>query len=540
METTPTNLQVLDLPTSTLAERTAHAELLLELEAKKVAATLDVPTLSHQVRDNLRSIGEPVRLFGENNANVRDRLRLCLAKIEIRKRGAVSGDGVAESEKDEKEAKLTKEDDEAVETKYTYATEELVKAREFIAAYSLGNAQNRLGMERKRRWGANKRSLKRRVLVDYNDNSGHDEDHGFIEEEVVKELDDMDSNFLERQKTLRNMALEGSQYGDPRPLSAISTLRKNSSLSSDTARSIIVTGGWSGSIKLWDGSSPALDLLSTKNMAHEDRIVGVDIQPDFIQDSTDYIVASASIDLMGKLWKVSKDEDTPMQDPDSGEEKCQDNRFVFEEAAVLKGHQARLCNVAFHPSGRYVGTTSFDHTWRLWDIESGGKELLLQDGHWKEVYGIAFHTDGSLCSTTDFGSVVQLWDLRTGKSACHFLGHAKRVLCTQFSPNGFQLCTAGDDGTIKIWDLRSRKQYASIPAHSKLITQINFAHNCGHQNGEYLTSSSFDGTGKVWSTRDWKLISTLRGHEGKVMGIDVLPSDDGIVTCGYDKTLKIW
>ena len=81
----------------------------------------------------------------------------------------------------------------------------------------------------------------------------------------------------------------------------------------------------------------------------------------------------------------------------------------------------RLCKVAFHPSGRFVGTTSFDHTFRLWDIESGGTEILLQDGHWKEVYGIGFHTDGSLCSTSDFASVVQVWDLRTGKSACHFL-----------------------------------------------------------------------------------------------------------------------
>ena len=122
-------------------------------------------------------------------------------------------------------------------------------------------------------------------------------------------------------------------------------------------------------------------------------------------------------------------------------------------------------------------------------------------------------------------------------------------MCTEFSPNGFQLATAGDDGTIKIWDLRQRKSYASIPAHSRLITQLKFGHAGGNQNGEFLISSSFDGTGKVWSTRDWKLLSTLRGHEGKVMGIDVLEDIEcngdasqkmGILTCGYDKTLKIW
>jgi U4/U6 small nuclear ribonucleoprotein PRP4 len=110
------------------------------------------------------------------------------------------------------------------------------------------------------------------------------------------------------------------------------------------------------------------------------------------------------------------------------------------------------------------------------------------------------------------------------------------VLCSEFSPNGFQLATAGDDGTIKIRDLRKRKQAVSIPAHSNLITQLRFAN--ASNNGEYLASSSFDGTAKLWSTRDWKLLSTLRGHEGKVMGIDVL--DKSVVTSGYDKTLKLW
>ena len=109
------------------------------------------------------------------------------------------------------------------------------------------------------------------------------------------------------------------------------------------------------------------------------------------------------------------------------------------------------------------------------------------------------------------------------------------------------MATAGDDGTIKIWDLRQRKQYASIPAHSKLITQLKFTTDDVKQNGEFLTSSSFDGSARVWSTRDFKLLATLCGHDGKVMGIDVL--DDGrgyedggggIVTCGYDKTMKIW
>jgi U4/U6 small nuclear ribonucleoprotein PRP4 len=537
MEVIGSNLQTLDLPSSSLAERQAHAELLLTLEAKKIASSIDVPTLPHDIQDSLRAIGEPVRLFGENNANVRDRLRLCLARIQVAKSSGVETVSIPpfdkakqhEREEDEKRRELQ-------ETQYSRASEELIKAREFISEFSIGRAKKRLDVERKRKWASQRKEQKRLLDSDHQvieiHKRGEDD-----EELLLKELEDLNKCCQDRYNRIKDITLEGSQYADGRPLSAITTGRQPG-VSTDPC--LVATGGWTGSIKLWNGSSSALDLLSTKLVAHEDRIMGVAM---YQGKNHCHQLATASIDLTAKLWKINKNDDIIMES-DEGHYKTSgeiQNLYNIEEMAVLRGHAARLCKVAYHPSGRFVGTTSFDHTWRLWDVEAGGKELLLQDGHWKEVYGIGFHTDGSLVSTTDFGSVVQVWDLRSGKSACHFLGHAMRVLCTEFSPNGFQLVTAGDDGTMKVWDLRQRKQYASVPAHSRLVTQIKFAHDNYGQNGEYIASCSFDGTGKIWSTRHWKLLSTLRGHEGKVMGIDILDGTDaGIVTCGYDKTMKIW
>ena len=66
--------------------------------------------------------------------------------------------------------------------------------------------------------------------------------------------------------------------------------------------------------------------------------------------------------------------------------------------SVLEGHEQRVCRVAFHPSGRYVASASFDTSWRLWDVEKG-KELLLQEGHSKEVYTVEFQGDGSLIAS---------------------------------------------------------------------------------------------------------------------------------------------
>jgi U4/U6 small nuclear ribonucleoprotein PRP4 len=57
-----------------------------------------------------------------------------------------------------------------------------------------------------------------------------------------------------------------------------------------------------------------------------------------------------------------------------------------------------VCRINFHPSGRYLGSASYDGTWRLWDVEKS-QELLLQEGHSKEVYALAFQNDGALVAS---------------------------------------------------------------------------------------------------------------------------------------------
>lgn len=556
-------IEVMELTSASQAEWHQHQQLQLDLEAKKRAFSMVVPTLVHEVRSALRQLGLPVRLFGENLANVRDRLRLELARREIQNERGLSDAGVGLTIKQERQQQqydeIGKGEEEEI-TKYSRALPELIRAREQFARYSLQKSRERLSRERNYRlqWHR-KRSRFISPTASTSTTKNNENDISSALEEEYADVTRLDEMCLQTYKWLRNTGLEGSQYGDARPLSAMCTSRVTTATNNSfLTKPIIATGSWSGTIKLWDGSSPELHLFSEKTMAHEDRIMGIATKPtsddDGVSMSSQLLLATASIDATAKLWKISSgatlDASETTTDGDCATAAA-NTKLHIEEVAHLKGHARRLCKVAFHPQGRHVATTSFDHTWRLWDCETGS-EILLQDGHWKEVYGVGFHPDGSICSTTDYGSVVQLWDLRTGKSIHHFLGHARRVLCAEFSPNGFQLATAGDDGTIKVWDLRKRKQFVSLPAHSRLITQLRF--DCGEiagqssgtnssdslTGGEYLVSSSFDGTAKVWSARDWKLLSTLRGHEGKVMAVDILPRQKSIITCGFDKTLKLW
>jgi WD40 repeat protein len=74
-------------------------------------------------------------------------------------------------------------------------------------------------------------------------------------------------------------------------------------------------------------------------------------------------------------------------------------------------------------------------------------------------------------------------------------------------------------------------------------------YTCMGDKETIICSCCFDEACRLWSTRDWMVLHTLQGHEGKVISVDFItyPTTSNaantpfsIVTCGFDKTLKIW
>ncbi|CAM9214705.1 unnamed protein product [Choristocarpus tenellus] len=318
--------------------------------------------------------------------------------------------------------------------------------------------------------------------------------------ELPEEAKAFDSRAAGVMSTARNLVINSSQIGDERPLSTVQVA---------PAGGMVATGSWTSLVKLWD-----LQNLSMHKVlrGHSERITGMSWHPEAYSSEKTFLGTGAA-DKTAKVWD------------------CQSGECV----QTLQGHMDRLARVDFHPSGRFLGTTSFDHTWRLWDVETG-EEILLQDGHHQKVYGISFQTDGALVATGDLNGVGQVWDLRSGKSLWTMEGHVKQVTCTDFSPCGYEVATGSDDHTVRVWDVRKRQSIYCLPAHSALVSDVRY----GKASGEVLVTSSFDGMAKIWSTRDWSLLRTLSGHEGKVTGCGISPDERRVVTCSFDRTVKVW
>ena len=112
--------------------------ILSQMDRKKKAAAILVPTDDGRVRLRLRELGEPITLFGEGPGDRRDRLRELLYQKQV-------GDGGDdESMGDASDDDSVRGGDDDDEEFYTPGDQELLDARRKIAIYSLPRAKERV------------------------------------------------------------------------------------------------------------------------------------------------------------------------------------------------------------------------------------------------------------------------------------------------------------------------------------------------------------------------------------------------------------
>lgn len=188
---------------------------------------------------------------------------------------------------------------------------------------------------------------------------------------------------VELQKKLQSLSLECSQVGDSRP---ISQCRFNDD------SSLLMTSSWSGLCKVW--SVPDCKPLLTLR-GHCWYTCGIAFRPGVRRGENNIVaMASSGYDGTVKLWSFGSE----------------------ESIADITGHVPhRVARLAFHPSGRFLGTACYDNTFRLWDLEQK-QEVLHQEGHSRGVHCIAFQNDGSVCVT---GGTYWGWRLNFDKVDKH-------------------------------------------------------------------------------------------------------------------------
>jgi WD40 repeat protein len=132
-----------------------------------------------------------------------------------------------------------------------------------------------------------------------------------------------------------------------------------------------------------------------------------------------------------------------------------------------QGHQAGIGSLAVTPDGKRLVSSSYDHTVKVWDLESSG-ELLTLRGHQAQVDEVVLSGDGRRAISASRDKTLKVWNLGTGKTLFTLRGHKDRIWAVALTPDGSCAVSVSQDHTLKVWDLGQGEEVASFNAEGAL------------------------------------------------------------------------
>jgi WD40 repeat protein len=188
--------------------------------------------------------------------------------------------------------------------------------------------------------------------------------------------------------------------------------------------------------------------------------------------------------------------------------------------AVLRGHTAEVCALAFSPDGTTLASGSRSElgecSVRLWDVATGRTTTTLtakakerEDGYTSGA--VAFSPDGKILAAANWWGKVWLWDLgtRTGRMLPNTPRQMMRPV-VGFSPDGRTVALGGTcDPKLFRWDVATSKRYDPLVVNGEDETEWGVQALAYLPDGKTLLTTSGDVI-KVWDHATGKNTATVR------------------------------
>lgn len=275
----------------------------------------------------------------------------------------------------------------------------------------------------------------------------------------------------------------------------------------------IVSGSSDGTLKVWDAASGGL--LSTLE-GHTDGVNACAISPDGER------IVSGSSDRTLVVWDAAS---------------CIPLYFLGARGPLgcdRWGHDDGITACAISRDGERVVSTSYDKTLRVWDLASG-EPLAVFAAHHDWGSACAISPDGERAVSASYDKTLKVWDIVNHRQLAVLAGHNDWVFACAISPDGARIVSASHDKTLKVWDAASGQALSMLEGHSAGVYACAIS-----PDGQRVVSGSTDGTLKVWDVASGHLRSSLEGHAASVGGCAISPDNKRIISASSDKTLKVW
>ncbi|KAI8521799.1 PREDICTED: guanine nucleotide-binding protein subunit beta-2-like 1 [Branchiostoma belcheri] len=210
---------------------------------------------------------------------------------------------------------------------------------------------------------------------------------------------------------------------------------------------------------------------------------------------------------------------------------------------TLKGHGDWVTQIATTPQQPdMILSASRDKTIQVWkltrDENNYGIPFKSLRGHNHFVSDVVISSDGQFALSGSWDHTLRLWDLNTGNTTRRFVGHGNDVLSVAFSADNRQIVSGSRDKTIKLWNTLGVCKYTiQEDGHTEWTSCVRFSPN--NQN-PIIVSCGWDKLVKVWNLTNCKLKTNHIGHTGYLNAVTVSPDGSLCASGGKDSNAMLW
>ncbi|KAF9018012.1 guanine nucleotide binding protein beta subunit [Hymenopellis radicata] len=209
----------------------------------------------------------------------------------------------------------------------------------------------------------------------------------------------------------------------------------------------------------------------------------------------------------------------------------------------LEGHKGWVTAIATSQENPdMILTASRDKTIIVWQLTrdegSYGYPKRILHGHNHFVSDVVISSDGQFALSSSWDHTLRLWDLNTGATTRRFVGHTSDVLSVSFSADNRQIVSGSRDKTIKLWNTLGECKYdIKDEGHSEWVSCVRFSPNVSNP---VIVSCGWDRVVKVWELSKFKLKTNHYGHTGYINTVSVSPDGSLAASGGKDGITMLW
>ncbi len=212
----------------------------------------------------------------------------------------------------------------------------------------------------------------------------------------------------------------------------------------------IAGGSDNASIRLWDAANQQLRATLT-HYQQPDSVTALAFAPD-----SKTLAAASATGMAVWLWDVA-----------------------HQEPVLLIPDALDGCTIealAFHPLGGllavggidWLATGGSDGAVSVWDVAERCEVATFPGG----TMSIAFHPSGRYLASTSLVKSICVWDVEGRQLMTEWTAGEENVTCLAYSPDGRWLASGGEDQTLRLWDAATGKLVSSAELNTHIQVLI--------------------------------------------------------------------